>query len=34
VDETTHEQAGQQFSTVSEAAAPAFSQHPRVIDEG
>jgi hypothetical protein len=35
VDDATHQQAEQQFSRkVPEAAAPAFSQQPRVIDEG
>jgi hypothetical protein len=35
VDEPTHEQAEQQFSRkLPEAAAPAFSQQPRMIDEG
>jgi hypothetical protein len=35
VDEATHEQAEQQFSRqLPEAAVSAFSQQPRVIDEG
>jgi hypothetical protein len=34
VDDPTHEQAEQQFSRkLPEAAAPAFSQRPRTIDE-